>query len=112
MAAEFGGRLIEAAGPSHEVIDTPRRQQRPAGVGSTDVQIFGSCHDAARAQIGGSISISARQVKHGDFARFDRAAVQDPPIADQFMTTAHAAAATRRLPAQTPLALLTEGPSA
>jgi hypothetical protein len=43
----------------------------------------------------------------------DRAVIhQDPPIADQFMTTPHAAAAMRRLRGRRNLGLLTEGSSA
>ena len=39
----------------------------------------------------------------------DRAVIhQDPPIADQFMTTPHAAASTRRLRGRRNLGLLTE----
>ena len=56
-ASKLCGRLIEAAGPGHEVVDAPRRQQRAVRVASTDFKVFGNCHDAAGAQIGGSASI-------------------------------------------------------
>src|SRR5271154_5979815 len=59
-APKFGGRLIEAVGPGHEVVDTARRQQVPVGVGSTDAQGFGSRHDATGSQFGSSLLIRSQ----------------------------------------------------
>jgi len=54
-------------------------------------------------------SVATYRVPHIDL---DRAAIQSLRVADQFMTTPHTAAPTRRSTVQTPLGLLTEGPSA
>jgi hypothetical protein len=50
-------------------------------------------------------SVATYRVPHIDI---DRAVIQDPPVADQFMTTPPAAASMRRVTGRRNLGLLTE----
>jgi len=50
-------------------------------------------------------TVATHRVRHIDI---DRAVVDDPPIADQFMTTPHAAAAVRGMTGRRNLGSLTE----